>query len=290
MPSAYTVVWCDNGVARDVLLATKRFTGSRFNGAAVVPPVLLHGAGQACFPGGGINPGETPQAAAEREFLEETGVNLTLPLTVATYHITHTHLINRVGFSTLYVRLAAIADLNQLVNDINLNIAGNVPSDQEQAQVQAVAEANVVAMLGPSPLIPPGGWYAPRMAQLTGAFQVHQGGAWHQIAAGFVAPPLRAMVTNELNAPFNWHALSIADLHLAAAAVPVVAAVLGGGPAVIMPPVLPPPVIGPPVPVAHGWNLGIARQNLVLMTMMIALGLSVAIALYQNLYGDHHQQ
>lgn len=287
MPYAYTVVWCDNAAARDVLLATKRFTASRFNGAAVAPPVLLHGAGQACFPGGRINPGEAPQVAADREFLEETGIDLTLPLTVATYHITHTHLINRPQFSTLYVKLAALADLNQLAADINLNIGANTPADQEHAQVQVMAEANVAAALGPSPLIPPAGWYGPpRMAQLAGIFRVHQAGAWHQIAAGFVAPPLRAMVTNELNAPFNWHGLSIGDLHLAAAAAPVVAVVLGGGPMVMVPPVLPPPVVGGPVPVAHGWNLGIARRNLVLMTAILALGLSAAVAMYRNLYPD----
>ncbi|BFI95350.1 MAG: hypothetical protein RSP_08600 [Rhodanobacter sp.] len=287
MPYAYTVVWCDNAAARQVLLATKHFTGSRFNGAAVAPPVLLHGAGQACFPGGQINAGEAPQAAAEREFLEETGIDLALPLTVATYHITNTHLINRPAFSTLYVKLAALADLNQLVNDINLNIGANTPLDQEHSQVQAIAEVNVAAALGPSPLIPPAGWYGPpRMAQLAGIFRVHQGGAWHQIAAGFVAPPLRAMVANELNAAFNWHGQSIGDLHLAAAAVPVVAAVLGGGPPVIVPPVLPPPVIGPPLPVAQGWNLGVARRNLVLMTAFIALGLSAAMVMYQRLYAD----
>jgi len=290
MPNAYVVAWCNDAGGRHVLLATKRFTGSRFNGAPVAPPVLLHGAGQACFPGGRINGGEAAQAAAEREFLEETGINWANPLAVATYHVTHTHLINRAAFSTLYVQLAALADLNQLAVDINANIGNNTPLDQEQAQVQVVAEAGVAALLGPSPLIPAGGWYAPRMVQLAGVFRLHQAGAWHQIAAGFVAPPLRAMVTNELNAPFNWHATSVGDLHLAAAAAPVVAVVLAGGPVAILPPILPPPMVGAPPPVAHGWNLGYARQNMVLMTMIIAVGLAAAFRMYQLLYPDPSQK
>lgn len=292
MPHAYALVWCNTPGGRHVLLATKRFTGSRFNGAPVAPPVLLHGAGQACFPGGAINPGEAPQAAAEREFREETGIDLANPAMVAHYHVNHTHLINRANFSTLYIQLAALADLTQLAADINVNIGNNAPLDQEQDQVQVVAEVNVPALLGPNPLIPaPGGWYGPpRMAQLAGAFRVHHAGAWHNIAAGFVPPHLRQMVTAELNAPFNWHTVSLADLHLAAAAAPLVVAALGGAPVLAVPPVLPPPLVGGPPPVAHGWHLGHARRQAVILTAVVAVGLAAAVRLYQYLYPDPSQQ
>jgi 8-oxo-dGTP pyrophosphatase MutT (NUDIX family) len=293
MPYAYAVVWTNGGGARHVLLATKRFTGSRFAGAPVAPPVLLHGAGQACFPGGLINVGEAAQAAALREFHEETGVDLAAPLAVAAYHVAHLHLINRVGYSTLYVQLAALADLNQLVADINANIALNVPLDQEQDQVQVVAEVNVAALLGPSALIPVAGWYPPpRMAQLVGAFSIHQVGVgWHGVAAGFVPPHLRVMVTNELNAPSNWHLAGVNDLHLAAAAALVVAAALVAGPVVVpVVPILLPAMVGGPLPIAAPGHLGQARQQAFFLMAVLAVGLAVALAMLRHVYPDSSQR
>lgn len=287
MPYAYALIWCNGGGGRHLLVATKRFTSTRFGGAPVAPPRLLHGAGQACFPGGQVNPGEAAQAAALREFLEETGVDLTTPAAVATYHVAHQHVIAGAGFSTLYVQLTALADLNQLAADINLNIGNNTPADQELAQVQVVAEAAAAALFGPSPLIPVGGWYGPpRMAQLAGAFQVHHGHAWHAVAAGMVPPPIRQFVTNELNAAFNWHVAGVANLPVAAAAAPVVAAVLGGAPVVAVPPVLPPVVAGPP-PVVPGAHLGWARQHAYFLAAVVALGLAVAVVMMRRIYPDY---
>ncbi|MDF2549465.1 MAG: pyrophosphohydrolase [Chlamydiales bacterium] len=47
------------------------------------------------FPGGGIDPGETPECAVVREVLEETGFQVEICRQVATYHPT-----NRIGSTT----------------------------------------------------------------------------------------------------------------------------------------------------------------------------------------------
>ena len=267
MPNAYAVVWCNHGGGRHVLLATKKFLGVRFGGLPAVA-TLLNGAGQACFPGGDIHMGETPAVAAHREFHEETGIDLSAAINIANYHVQHNHVIAGVGFSTLYIQVAGIADLNALSVAVNNNIANNTPLDDELANVQVVAEANVAGMLGVNPAVPgplPATWYNPaRMPQLAGAFQLHDGVAWRQIGAGFVAPPLRALVTGKLTSPWNWHTTSVNNLAAAALAAAAVA----------------------PVPVAPVWNLGLGRrQQLYLSLVVVGLAYS-AMQLINYLYPE----
>jgi 8-oxo-dGTP pyrophosphatase MutT (NUDIX family) len=294
MPYAYAVVWCNNGATRNVLLAQKRFLGTRFGGVAAPIAQLLNGAGQNCFPGGVINPGEADAAAAYREFLEETGIDLQQPAAIGLYHVIHAHVIAHAPaqpFSTLYVQVAAAADLAALAADINLNIAGNVPVDEEHLNVAVVAEANVLAALGPNPAIPggPQGWYTPaRMAQLALPFRFTPvvGAATNVPGAPtFVLPHVRAQVTARLNDPFNWHQLSINNLPVAAAAAGAAAAAMAAaalaaaGPVAVpvLAPVGGPAIIAPPGLVAPAWNLGFSRRQAMLLASVLAVGLAVTI-------------
>jgi len=275
MPSAYTVVWCHNGVNRDVLLTRKRFTGARFNNVAIAMPQLLNGSGQEAFPGGDLNPGETAAAAGYREFLEETGIDLQLAATVAAYHIVHNHVVNHApahAFSTLFVQVASPVDLAALALAVNNNIVANVPADQELEVATVVTEANVIGMLGPNAAIPagPAGWYGPpRMAQLNHQFRFSPviGGPPIQVAAGYVAPGIRAQVTARLNDPFNWHVLSINSLPTAVGAAAAAAALA----------LAPVPAPAWPFPVLPGWNLGLSRRQAQYLGALLALGTGVAL-------------
>jgi len=298
------VVWCHNGAGRDVLLAQKKFLGTRFGGAAAPVAQLLNGAGQNCFPGGLINAGETDVAAAHREFLEETGINLQLPATIALYHVVHTHVLPQAGFSSVYVQVAAALNLAALAAAINGNIGANTPADDELLNVAVVAEGNVLAALGPNPAIPapPNNWCTPaRMPQL--ALQFHfspniaGGGVSNVPAAGtFVAPHLRGQVTVRLNDPFNWHQASINNLPVAAAAAVAAAAVLAAAAAgpVVVPAVAPvgaPPIVVPPAPVAPAWNLRDARRQAMILGAVLVVGLAVTVNQWMPyLYPDGNDQ
>lgn len=297
MPSAYTVVWCNHAGNRHVLLATKNFLGTRFGGAPS-PATLLNGAGQACFPGGDVHNGETDAQAGQREFLEETGIDMLAPINVANYNVVHNIAITAAPahpFATFYIQVAALADLNQLAIDVNNNIAANIPVDEELQGVQVVAEAAVVGQLGPNALIPPGGWHAPRMAQLAATFRVRgaippAGVAWHQVAAaGVYVPPhqrpyqlnLQPLVTAKLNSPHNWHAISVANLAAAAAAAALAAAALLAaavgpvGPVPVLAPIGPPVHVGAPLHVAPPGNIAGARRTVFILASLVAVGLAV---------------
>lgn len=284
--SVYVMVWCNHAAGQQVLTATKRFLGTRFNNVPSIPPVLLNGAGQVCFPGGAIPNGMAALAAAYAEFDEETGINLQAPLAVANYHIVHVQLVNHGPFQTLYVQVNSLADLNLLANDINNNIANNTPVDDELASVQVVGSLAAPNTLGPSPLIPPGGWYQPvRMAALAGVFRAHNAQGWHQIGAGYVAPHLRQLVTQTLNAPHNWHLQSLHGLPAvvlaAAQAAAALAALPLAPPLVPVPPVGPVPVVVAPV-VAPAMGMGRARNMSMFLAALLALGLAYAVHYYSQ--------
>lgn len=282
MPQAYLVVWCNAAGNRHVLLATKRVLGARFNGAPAVP-TLLNGAGQACFPGGGIGVGETPRQAARREFLEETGIDILSPPAIALYNVQGNHLINSGAgappgnqYSTLYVQLANLLDLQNLSNAINVNIGANAPLDDELNTTQVVAEGAVNAMLGP--IAGAANWYGPpRMVALNGAFQVRGAGAWHNIGPGFVLPARRAFVHAKLNAPHGWFQTMIANLNMAAAAAALAHGLIPGGPVLAVAPVLPPVAIGALAPVGPPGQIGPAIRRALMYGAVIALGAAVTI-------------
>ena len=281
MPQAYTVVWCNAAGARHVLLATKRFLGQRFGGAPS-PATLLNGAGQACFPGGGVGPGETPRQAARREFQEETGVDILSPASIALYNVTDNNVTNSGAgglpanqYSTLYVKVAALADLQNLSNAINVNIAANTPADDELQTTQVVVEAAVAAMLGPVAGVAT--WSNPRLPGLAGAFRVRHAGAWHNIPAGFVPPHLRPWVAAKLNAPHGWFQSMMNRLPMVAAAVAAAHAPLPAGPAMGLPPVIAPAMAGGPPPVAAPGGIGPARRTAYTLAAIAALGVAVAL-------------
>lgn len=62
---------------KSILIAQKRIVNDLWGGKKAQAPSLVNQAGQFCLPGGGLEKGLTPEQGAFREFLEETGVDLT---------------------------------------------------------------------------------------------------------------------------------------------------------------------------------------------------------------------
>ncbi|WP_404616356.1 hypothetical protein [Rhodanobacter hydrolyticus] len=179
-------------------------------------------------------------------------------------------------YSTLYVKVATLLDLQNLSNAINVNILANTPLDDELQTTQVVAEAAVAGMLGPVPGA--AAWYGPpRMAALAGAFRVRNAGAWHQIPAGFVLPIRRPFVTAKLNSPHGWFQDMVNRLAGVAAAVAVAHAPLPLGPVMGLAPVMPPPVGGGPPPVAPPGGLGTALKRACVLATVAAVGVAVAL-------------
>lgn len=89
---------------------------------------ILHYSGQDVFPGGRIERNELQINAAYREFLEETGINLTDATNIRTYQlvipddVTEFTTRNNFHYYALYVRSGA---LESLVDIINTNLSSN---------------------------------------------------------------------------------------------------------------------------------------------------------------------
>ncbi len=135
MPSAYCVIFAANAATGPVVLVATK--------AANMP----NNPGQVVFPGGRIDGGETPAAAAVREFLEETGVTVDLVHNVI--HTTHPvaiaaqEVVDFVGYSALYVRVGSLADLNKVFADVMLNLKnGGTHGELVSAEVMTNRQAH----------------------------------------------------------------------------------------------------------------------------------------------------
>jgi 8-oxo-dGTP pyrophosphatase MutT (NUDIX family) len=204
----YLVVWCRQSASTHVLLAKKRFVGSRFNGKKT-PPQVLNGARQYCFPGGERNSGERNDVAAFREFHEETAIDFGDQGACARYHVKTIHMKSRDKFSTTYVELNNLESLNALEREISHNIASDTTLDDELELVEVVDKNETQPLFGPKDVDK---WLdSDEFTKAT-----------FYIGKSCYNPALRislslkneliAKAKKRLNAPHEWHIESLTDL------------------------------------------------------------------------------
>lgn len=146
-------VWPDAALAGRVTTAQQALE----KWASEQPQATVNQAGQWALPGGAMGDGESAEAAARREFFEETGVALD-PVFVMQRSVAFGYRPGRVAFYLACFAAPPDIDLDELAARLNLNLAprpewmGRPASksvvDWELSRLQVVAQADICSFLG----------------------------------------------------------------------------------------------------------------------------------------------
>jgi 8-oxo-dGTP pyrophosphatase MutT (NUDIX family) len=154
MPQVYVAVYDDRS---RILIVRKRIRNSFWHGL-VGAPAIVNQAGQWALPGGGIDDEESEFVAAQREFLEETGLDLRTCAGRGEVILVRTPRYIVVGYEVASARLDAIrlaVDNNVQPDPANGNRpAGGAVVDWELASARIVATGELPNYLGVRQAVP----------------------------------------------------------------------------------------------------------------------------------------
>lgn len=168
----YLLAYMAGRAGADVLLGAKNVFGNRSCGTWQPKPIVWNNSGQIVIPGGGQGRNETPLAAAQREFAEETGVDFRVAAMRTAMEcigdpVVKVFKADPGGFCCGY---QLVSNQSPLVGTINANIGSGIPADDELHDCALAAGEHAVGLFGPPQLT---GWRLAQFNQLSPSEQRH---------------------------------------------------------------------------------------------------------------------
>lgn len=176
-----------------MIVAAKNFAGHRSGGKTQKDPIIWNNCGQVVIPGGGIKGGEGPTVAGQREFCEETGVDLREDKVRRAMHCLGPAvacLLKDREDRQFWCVYQAIASDSQLVRTVNENIKASIPEDDELHDAGLASVGRAGSVFGPCSL----------------------DRDWRSEQFRVLVPPWSEQALERSNDPFDWFLIAAANI------------------------------------------------------------------------------